>query len=262
MLLRVVLPPLLGILLGIIGAAQGLVNGVIFGLIFGLIFGVRRSQRNLTNDIQTVESLGWSWRRALKGAVLGSLIGASFSVIFGPIELLLEFAFNRTEITITTALYYILRNLLQYGLAGAIPGLLFGALVIKIIELKPIPNQGMRLSVRNAIIAGLGFVLASGFSAWLIWGIAYGGIITIVSIVIPLPVFFGSLAVLWYGGLDVIQHYTLRLILSFTQPRLPLNLARFLDHCVERVFLQKVGGGYIFIHRLLLEYFAELSTNF
>jgi len=120
----------------------------------------------------------------------------------------------------------------------------------------------MRLSVRNAIIAGLGFVLASGFSAWLIWGIAYGGIITIVSIVIPLPVFFGSLAVLWYGGLDVIQHYTLRLILSFTQPRLPLNLARFLDHCVERVFLQKVGGGYIFIHRLLLEYFAELSTNF
>jgi hypothetical protein len=75
--------------------------------------------------------------------------------------------------------------------------------------------------------------------------------------VIPSAVFFGSMAALWYGGLDVIYHYTLRLILSFTQPCLPLNLARFLDHCAERVFLQKVGGGYIFIHRLLLEYFAE-----
>jgi hypothetical protein len=256
-LFRVALPPLLGILLGITGAAQGLINGVIFGLIFGLIFGVRRSRQNLTNDIQTVESLGWSWRRALKGTVLGSLIGALFGVISGPIESFVEFVFNQGEITITTVLYYTLKNILQWGLAGAILGLLFGAFVNKIIELKPIPNQGMRLSVRNAIIAGLGFVLAIGFSAWLIWGIASGRISTIVSTVIPSAVFFGSMAALWYGGLDVIYHYTLRLILSFTQPCLPLNLARFLDHCAERVFLQKVGGGYIFIHRLLLEYFAE-----
>jgi len=42
---------------------------------------------------------------------------------------------------------------------------------------------------------------------------------------------------------------------------LPLNPAHFLDYAAERVFLQKVGGGYIFIHRLLLEYFAEMEIH-
>jgi hypothetical protein len=36
----------------------------------------------------------------------------------------------------------------------------------------------------------------------------------------------------------------------------PINYARFLDYAAERVLLRKVGGGYVFIHRLLLEYFA------
>ncbi|MDJ0904037.1 MAG: hypothetical protein QNJ55_35140 [Xenococcus sp. MO_188.B8] len=35
------------------------------------------------------------------------------------------------------------------------------------------------------------------------------------------------------------------------------NYARFLDYASDRIFLQKVGGGYIFIHRLLLEHFAQ-----
>ena len=32
---------------------------------------------------------------------------------------------------------------------------------------------------------------------------------------------------------------------------LPWNLVRFHDHAAERTFLRKVGGGYIFIYRLL-----------
>ncbi|HEV2124698.1 MAG TPA: hypothetical protein VGW38_18280 [Chloroflexota bacterium] len=27
---------------------------------------------------------------------------------------------------------------------------------------------------------------------------------------------------------------------------------------MDRIFLQRVGGGYIFVHRLLMEYFASL----
>ena len=30
----------------------------------------------------------------------------------------------------------------------------------------------------------------------------------------------------------------------------------FLDYAAERLFLRKVGSGYLFVHRLLLEYFA------
>jgi hypothetical protein len=40
---------------------------------------------------------------------------------------------------------------------------------------------------------------------------------------------------------------------------LPLNYTRLLDYCAERIFLHKVGGGYIFVHRLLMEYFAGLE---
>ena len=61
-------------------------------------------------------------------------------------------------------------------------------------------------------------------------------------------------------GLDVIQHYTLRLIL-WHRGHTPRNYARFLDYATERIFLQKVGGGFIFIHRLLMEHFAELDQG-
>ena len=36
----------------------------------------------------------------------------------------------------------------------------------------------------------------------------------------------------------------------------PLNYVCFLDYATARIFLRKVGGGYIFVHRMLLEYFA------
>ena len=41
---------------------------------------------------------------------------------------------------------------------------------------------------------------------------------------------------------------------------MPWNYARFLDYAAEELnFLQKVGGGYIFVHRYLLEYFAAME---
>ena len=63
-----------------------------------------------------------------------------------------------------------------------------------------------------------------------------------------------------YGGLAVLQHYTLRWLL-YRNGSLPLRLVPFLDYCAERIFLRKVGGGYIFAHRLLMEHFASLSTE-
>ncbi len=61
--------------------------------------------------------------------------------------------------------------------------------------------------------------------------------------------FLGQLAALWYGGLDVTQHYTLRLIMWYNS-HIPLNYPRFLDYATDRIFLRKVGGGYIRLSRL------------
>jgi hypothetical protein len=41
----------------------------------------------------------------------------------------------------------------------------------------------------------------------------------------------------------------------------PFNYIRFLDYATDRIFLHKVGSGYIFIQRMLMEYFASLSKQ-
>lgn len=58
-----------------------------------------------------------------------------------------------------------------------------------------------------------------------------------------------------YGGRACLQHLLLRLVLRHNGSA-PWRYVAFLDYAAERIFLRKVGGGYIFIHRLLQEYFA------
>jgi hypothetical protein len=70
----------------------------------------------------------------------------------------------------------------------------------------------------------------------------------------------GILFGLTNGGYACLSHCALRFVL-WRAGALPLRTARFLDYATERVFLRRVGGGYIFVHRLLQEYFAALKNN-
>jgi hypothetical protein len=72
---------------------------------------------------------------------------------------------------------------------------------------------------------------------------------------------FGFFFGLLNGGLACIKHVLLRVFLWRARV-LPWNCAHFLDYTAERILLRKVGGGYIFVHRLLLEYFASSATPF
>jgi len=40
-----------------------------------------------------------------------------------------------------------------------------------------------------------------------------------------------------------------------------MNNMKTLEHYVDLIFLRRIGGGYIFIHRLLMEHFAEMYVN-
>ena len=62
------------------------------------------------------------------------------------------------------------------------------------------------------------------------------------------------------GGRACIQHLVLRIML-WRNGSAPLHYVRFLDYAAGHIFLRKVGGGYIFVHRLLLEYFASLEPE-
>jgi DNA polymerase III delta prime subunit len=61
------------------------------------------------------------------------------------------------------------------------------------------------------------------------------------------------------GGLAVIQHLSLRIVLSHHY-KIPWNLARFLTYCHDRRLLQQIGGRYRFIHRELLDHFARMEN--
>ena len=68
------------------------------------------------------------------------------------------------------------------------------------------------------------------------------------------------LSMLNYGGLATIQHYCLRFLLG-TSRILPFNLVSFLDEMTAFILIQRVGGGWVFIHRSLLEYFAAHDAD-
>jgi hypothetical protein len=68
------------------------------------------------------------------------------------------------------------------------------------------------------------------------------------------------ISALSFGGYACLSHLALRLVLS-RNGSLPFRLVPFLDYCAERIFLRKVGGGYIFVHRLLMEHFASLHDQ-
>lgn len=92
------------------------------------------------------------------------------------------------------------------------------------------------------------FLIRGPFIEWLFAGSVIGGIIG------------GITGWLAGEGFACIQHILLRLLLRRTG-YLPWNYAHFLDYAVSRILLRKIGDNYIFIHRLLLDYFASLDTS-
>jgi len=237
--------------------------GLTFGPAAGLVFGLRRSQRGPENDIQTVEALPWSWHRAIKGALIGAVIGLILGLILGMI-IIATSPFPGPSLN---ALLAVLQTGLYFGLTAGLVGAILNGLHREIKETKSSPNQGLQLSIRNAIFGGL--ITATGLGMIFTFGVGVmkaggtginliSGISSEINSGLNLILIFAPIAIFWYGGLDVIQHYTLRLILVI-QVHTPANYARFLDYAVDHIFLQKVGGGYRFIHRLLLEHFADMD---
>jgi hypothetical protein len=79
------------------------------------------------------------------------------------------------------------------------------------------------------------------------------------SLGLSLGIAIGGLAAMLNGGMAVVRHYLLRWRLARMRVA-PLDYTAFLDHACDRLgFLEHVGGGYMFIHRMVLEHFAELA---
>jgi DNA polymerase III delta prime subunit len=232
-----------GLLLGLFfGAIFGLVYGLLMGLLAGLFVGLFLGLLNalfdglgtkrlnwLGEDIEPTEVIAWSQQSVRRGLVVGLIVGLLSGLFVG---------------------------LLSGAVAGLFVGLyagLFSALLLGLSDKRMdkhnlvTPNQGVWLSMRNGLRIGLIFGLILGLISRLLLGLISGAVT-------------GLFCVWYFGGFAFIDHFVLRWFLRLAG-FMPWHYPRFLDYAAERILLRKVGGGYIFIHRLLLEYFASLDTT-
>ncbi len=210
----------------LLSLAWGVAEGFMYMAAARFIFGW-----TYESDVRTVEALGWSWARSLTGVGV-ALILALISEI---IESLL-YGYNGA-----------MRTLLTLLLAGFILGGLSGSGTIA----KSRPNQGVWLSLRNACVAAVVLALPMTLLTALMRDPTYALNIGILSALIAASLF---------GAGVFVKHFLLRALLRM-QHSLPWRYSRFLNYAAQLVFLRTVGGGYIFMHRLLQQYFAALEAG-
>jgi hypothetical protein len=204
------------------------VLGPVFAVLTGLVIGILFV---MDNQIEVVETFTWrwNWRNSMWIAISGLIFILLGRYLF---DVIMNYSFIQLP-------FFIIWIIAISGLQSAVQ-----------ITSRISPNTGIRHSIINMLRLGT----LTGLSVALINAIGFG---LENGLRIGLPVGF-TYGLLIGGGVPVIQHFVLRLLL-YGQGKIPWNYAKFLDTCAEIGLLRKVGGGYIFIHRYLLEYFASLE---
>ena len=226
--------------------------GLSVGLIFMVLVIITNTESLFSNEIveiEMTETLKWSWKKFLR------ILPPSLLLLFIFLQIFKLF-FNREWIT------FELWKIMESGLlAGFLPIILGKALEGPnlSIDKKTFPNQGIRLTAINSALLSVPYIFIGAFGLFGIcmWqkfdlrtslvSALLGGIYTV------LMMYFINVK-------SVIKHFFVRLLLR-CYGYIPWNYAHFLDHATERIFLQKVGGGYLFIHRLLRDHFANRNQN-
>ena len=254
-----------------------------FGFVYGLLSGIvawLEPLRSAQEVIQPVEIVRWSWstmrlhlaqrwRRILAWTVIGS---ASLGITFG----LLQDWLAGLVIMILLGLLIGLNAIIIGGLASGMSQTVLPR------QKRVRPNQGIRRSARNALLVGLlgalvtecTFVLVFTLVDWFIREVLFKitgplkyiyadaltkEVLIILLLTGLLPALSVGLAAAWnYGGAASLKHLLLRIFLQ-RYNCLPWRAPQFLDSVTECLLLRKVGGSYLFLHRLLLEYFAALK---
>lgn len=220
--------------------AKTLVASLTFTIvIFWLYFGLEQ--------INPVETLKWSWKNARKNLTKGMIYGLILGLLLKVNSKLEYYEPNKIiEFIINLDTPQLMRGII-FGLSLGLFFVIIRGLTGPSIQTITISNQGIRQSAKNSLIFGLigasilyltAIALNWTTRGWTIFGFAFGMVA---------------------GGAEAcVKHLIIRILL-FLRGSIPWNYTRFLNYATERIFLQKVGGGYIFVHRLLLEHFARMS---
>ena len=199
--------------------------------------------------------LSWKWNQFWKMTIPGSITGLIGGLLTG----LNDAVLNGLNAGIYAGL--------NYGIAVGLIIMLCGGFTYRVKAEKASANQGIKLSLKNSLVV------------LLVTSLTVGLIIDLIG-----SLFRGQIGGVWglaslqatrrtdcravrradrrakSRGSAAIKHYILRLTL-WLRGYTPFHFARFLDQCARLILIKKVGGGYIFTHRMLLEYFAEMTPQ-
>jgi eukaryotic-like serine/threonine-protein kinase len=241
----------------------------------GLLVGVLVSIKGV--NVQTFEIMVWSWHKFTKFTNIRN--GLFVGLITVLIDLMVSLPALMTSLSVGLTAFFSSSRLI-FLVSGTLVGWLISGLVDTLSSNvlddsnRITPNQGIHSSARNSIQIGLIIGLTSGLLiglvliltywqlyglAWLVRGVSYLAFY-MASYGPTVAVGTSIISGLLRGGDACIKHVVLRLELRATK-RIPWHYPRFLDYAAERILLHKVGGGYRFTHRLLLEYFATLDAK-
>lgn len=192
-------------------------------------------------------------RGAVYGLMIGALVGVLIVVLnIGSIEGLRDIPRGLLRQVLILGLVWGLIVELAVALVGGI----LAFLDTPPVDERLIPGEGVRASMRNALLMTALAALFVSLPTWFIDQRLHAELLLLTLVLINvLPPTF-----IWFGGLAACQHWALRFILH-RRSWLPWRLVPWLDEMVARGLLRRVGGGYIFIHRMLLEYFADLEVR-
>jgi hypothetical protein len=228
------------------GLAGGLIMGVFVGLIGGfkiglfyagtsVVLGTVFSTNNEEFYYEKPIALKWSWKMGILGLLLGLLLGAIGQLL------------GWEGSTISS------------GFMGLFLGLVNGFYRVEME--RTLPNQSIRQNLKNIFVVWVSFLI---LSILLSIGII-GSQVLEPRLTIFICLLFGLSSAIPFvfvlgGGQQFISHYTLR-ILMHRNDFMPWKYIPFLDYCTNLIFLRRVGGGYIFVHRLLMEHFAAMYAE-
>jgi transcriptional regulator with XRE-family HTH domain len=229
-----------------IGIAVGVLGGAVFGLALGLAIDVRpdvlsgpRSAGAAAPSASSVTLLGSLAAGAVSGLVTGMGLGLMMGLTFGLLTGLDK----------------------RYGVTAMAPG------------------ESVEASRRNAMVGGIvgGCVFGLGYEVFFVQGTTLTG-----PLVHQAAHALGLLGVYWpvawlndivvaalmgamvaglqRGGGAYLRHRALLWILV-RRGLAPRDYVAFLEYASRLVLLRRRGGGYEFIHRMLLEHFADLPFD-
>lgn len=240
-----------------IGYMANLQSIILSALFFGLpisLFAIGTA----FSDIETVETLNLSWN-TVKKALHQTSSTFMFLLVVSPIFGARTIIENVLEADTAVDVFYIsirmLFSLLGFCFSFSFVIFLIGVIVSirgSAVANKTMPNQGIWKTILSTVIA----TFTAGCILTALTRVNQGA--DLIAILGPL---FVLLIALVSGSVSSIKHLSLRIMLCLLGDA-PWNYAQFLDYSTERLLLQKVGNGYIFVHRMLLEHIAqEKSAN-